>query len=168
MQYCPSTLFAQNGTAGTPSKCVPVCNTLGLPSTRTCETYCPHPYFADLINHLCVLTCNPYMKYMPTRTCLQTCLAPYYGNIVNFTCDLLCPEGYFGRNTTRRCETTCLSLSFADPSLRVCVAVCPGSPLLFADTRSNQCLDYCTSPLFAYEVDFTCRSSCPNITIALG
>jgi hypothetical protein len=119
-------------------------------------------------NHKCVLSCEPFLKYVPTRTCLQTCIAPYYGNPVNFTCDLLCPEGYFGRNTTRRCDTTCLSLSFADPSIRICVAECPGSPLLYADSRTSQCLDYCVSPLFAYEVDFTCRSSCPNMTTAGG
>ena len=105
------------------------------------------------------------LKYVPTRTCLSTCLAPYYGNPVNFTCDLLCPVNYFGRNDTRRCDTGCYNGSFSDPSIRICVSNCPGSPLLYADGRTFQCLSFCTSPLFGYERDLTCRASCPNVTV---
>lgn len=165
LQYCPSPLFAQNANGSNTSQCVSTCNVLGLPSTRTCEAYCPHPYFADLNTHLCVLTCAPALKYIPTRSCLSTCIAPYYGNPLAFTCDFLCPPGYFGRNDTQRCDTGCPSGSYADSSIRICVSNCPASPLFYADDRYNQCVDVCGSPLFGYQENLTCVSSCPNATI---
>ncbi len=42
---------------------------------------------------------------------------------------------------------------------------CPGSPLLYADDRTFQCLPVCTSPLFGYERNLTCLPSCPNVTV---
>jgi hypothetical protein len=112
-----------------------------------------------------VPACLTNLEYMPNRTCLDKCAAPYYGNTANLTCDLLCPPGTYGRNDTQICDTGCPGGSFSDPSIRICVSNCPSSPLLFADSRYNQCLDYCMSPLFGYEVDLTCRSSCPNVTV---
>lgn len=163
-QYCPYPYFAQNSSGATPSQCVTNCTTLGLESTRTCETYCPRPYFADWTQHLCILNCTPNYQYLPNRTCLTTCEYPYYGNPINFTCDLLCPQNYFGRNDTRMCDTGCPSGSFADPTIRICVNDCPSYPPLFADSRFKQCLTFCSTPLFGYEVNMSCISSCPNIS----
>ena len=36
--------------------------------------------------------------------------------------------------------------------------------MLYADDRTNECLSGCISPLFAYQGDMTCQSSCPNVT----
>jgi hypothetical protein len=140
---------------------------LGYNDTRSCEGSCPHPYFADWTNHLCKSNCTPLYNYMPNRTCLATCEIPFYGNGQTHTCDLICPPGYFGRNDTRMCDTGCPSLSYADPSIRICVADCPTYPLLYADYRTNQCLDYCQQPLFGSQINQTCVSSCPNMTQGL-
>lgn len=97
IQYCPSTHFAMNSSAGVDAACVLNCTPiLGLSTTRTCETYCPIPYFGDGTAHLCVLNCTPNWAYTPNRTCLAKCAAPFYGNPLTATCDLLCPLNYFG------------------------------------------------------------------------
>ena len=77
---------------------------------------------------------------------------------------MICPSGYFGRNTTRSCSQTCLNGSYADPYSRICVAVCPDSPMLFADDRGNICTPNCESPLFAFTLNRTCIPTCPNIS----
>ncbi len=63
------------------------------------------------------------------------------------------------------CSPNCPNDSYADPSIRVCVAECPAHPSLFADDRTNQCLPRCQAPLFSYDPTRQCVSSCPNITL---
>lgn len=61
--------------------------------------------------------------------------------------------------------TGCPASSFADPSIRICVAVCPDHPSLYADDRTNQCLTGCATPRFADDVTRTCATGCTNITV---
>lgn len=44
------------------------------------------------------------------------------------------------------------------------MAQCPIFPMLFADDRTNECVSFCASPLYAYIVDRTCVEFCPNIS----
>lgn len=62
------------------------------------------------------------------------------------------------------CSPTCPNNSYADPSIRICVAQCPAHPSLYSDDRSNKCLPGCATPLFAFDPTRECVPSCPNIT----
>ena len=65
------------------------------------------------------------------------------------------------------CQLTCPNNSYADPSIRICVAECPSYPSLYADDRTNQCLQSCATPLFAEDQNRTCSATCPNVTVGL-
>ena len=83
VQYCPSTHYAMNATTApvVDAQCVTNCAPLlALSTTKTCEGYCPLPFYGDWVNNLCVTNCTPYFSYTPNRTCLSICESPYYGN----------------------------------------------------------------------------------------
>ena len=42
----------------------------------------------------------------------------------------------------------CSDNSWADPTIRVCVAVCPDQPLLYADNTTQSCVVRCPGVTF--------------------
>ena len=91
-------------------------------------------------------------KYQNSTTFASTCPPPYYADKVSRQCVKLCPAGTFADNETRYCESTCYGFNgsyYADPILRTCALNCSGNLFEYTFNGTNQCVQYCPSPLFA-------------------
>jgi hypothetical protein len=121
-------------------------------STNLCVDVCPASAgtFADPTTKFCVPLCpnnpNKYFSDYSTRTCVQKCpsgvlLAGTFGNNETRACEAYCSPLSNGTLTfadhqtvNRYCVSQCSqspNTSFADPSTRTCVSICPTTPDLY-------------------------------------
>lgn len=133
--YCPPSYFASNRTD---RLCVQYCSTyltFGDVNSQICSNVCPENYWADNSTYLCVDKCPSSPDFYAdntTKNCVYNC--PKGVNWTTFAdsqsrrCVTECPEGYFGVNSTQRCEQYCPNGTYADPIIRVCVANCTVRP----------------------------------------
>jgi hypothetical protein len=112
-----------------------------------CVERCPENYWADNSSYLCVAKCpdNPDMYAdNVTKSCVYHC--PQNGSYwITFAdrdsrrCLTQCPDGFFGVNSTQRCETGCPPNEYADPIIRVCVQDCTVRPHYYK-TSDGKCV----------------------------
>lgn len=68
---------------------------------------------------------------------------------------------------TGNCETTCSANSYADPTTRVCVAVCPDQPPMFASNGTQTCVKKCPGVTFGDNSTRSCVTTCPTNSLSL-
>jgi hypothetical protein len=106
-------------------------------------------------------------KYYDQVANASTCPAPYFADRASRQCVKFCPAGTFANSDTRYCEYNCSGGYYADPILRTCALSCSGNLFEYTLNSTNQCVQYCPSPLFAQNAsagnDSKCVSVCDNL-----
>ena len=173
---CPEGSYARDSDRICVADCGP--GLYGDPITRVCHSDpmdCFDGYYANSVSHLCELpddcqtVTTHYFANNGTKTCIDKCIDPNYGDTDLYMCVPVCPEGYFGENTTRLCLGNCNSVTaLAEDQNNLCVARCSNAPVRhFADWVNKQCVLALDCPIdangdqtYARNASQTCEAAC--------
>lgn len=77
----------------------------------------------------------------------------------------MCPEGYFGQNSTAICTQKCDPGTYADPTTRMCVHTCPIEHDLYKYDVDSICVSQCPKTFFADDTTRKCMKQCLQVNM---
>lgn len=115
---------------------------------------------------MCAYACsNNYFASQISQRCIPTCDADYWGDPLSTLCMGTCPNSIYsyGQNVTRTCVTSCIGYTgFADNMTRICRSQCQNLSnwLTFADPTTKSCVEMCPATYYMENTTNECRQQC--------
>ena len=151
---CPAQYYFYDVTINICAQCDPTC--IVCSSLATC-LQCQSGY--NLFNGYCSRSCIPtngVVTYAdPSGICVAVCPNTYFGVNTSYSCNQTCPQKQYGDPGTHLCQN-CPALCASCSSLTLCLT-CNTAATLAID---NMCYSDCNAT-FKYAYNSTCYNTCP-------